>query len=86
MIRQGNSYWQEETNKSEQKEKDRQNLLENATTSKASDEYENELRPLEVQIPQIDVNANMNASGSSGTDNSSFVRQLMAGSPKGGGV
>jgi hypothetical protein len=28
----------------------------------------------------------MNASGSSGTDNSSFVRQLMAGSPKGGGV
>jgi hypothetical protein len=67
--------------KSRQKEKESENLLENATTSKAADEHEIQMHS-PAKIQQVD--ANTNANGSNGT--SSFVKQLMAGSPKGKGV
>jgi hypothetical protein len=67
--------------KRRQKEKESENLLENATTSKAADEHEIQMHSA-AKIQQVD--ANRNAHGSNGT--SSFVKQLMASSPKGKGV
>jgi hypothetical protein len=67
--------------KSRQKEKESENLLENATTSKAAAEHEIQMHS-PAKIQQVD--ANTNANGSNGTY--SFVKQLMAGSPKRKGV